>query len=247
MAIVPGRLASSRFPRKLLQPLRGIPLLTYVLRNLKASRYLCDVRAAVDSPELEEAAAQAKVQAWRTPPELPSGTDRLAYVVQHHGQDIPAFVLNVQGDEPLFHAELVDRFLEQAAAFPGPWDILTLVTDVADEEELRSPHTVKVVRDHRGYALYFSRSVIPYARHQVSRDVYVRHVGVYLYTREALERWPKLPRGVLEQAEGLEQLRALESSWRMATVYLPGLRLQAVDVPEDLEKVRQWLSGSSSS
>jgi len=247
MAIVPGRLASTRFPRKLLQPLDGLPLLAYVLRNLKASRHLRDVRAAVDSQELMEAAARVGVQAWLTPPELPSGTDRLAYVVRKFPKEVPPYVLNVQGDEPMLTADVVDRFLAAAVAFSGPWDLLTLVTDVEDEEALRSPHTVKVVRDRQGYALYFSRSVIPFARNPVPRDTYVRHVGVYLYTREALERWPDLPHGTLEQAEGLEQLRALEGGWRIATVYLPGLRLQAVDVPEDLEKVRQWLDGSRSS
>jgi 3-deoxy-manno-octulosonate cytidylyltransferase (CMP-KDO synthetase) len=245
MAIVPGRLASSRFPRKLLVEIQGIPLLAYVLRNVKQARHLRDVRAAVDSRELQEAAASVGVQAWITPPDLPSGTDRLAYVVRQTLREIPPFVLNVQGDEPLLTAHMIDRFLEAAAAFEGEWEILTLVTDMESEEALHSPHTVKVARDHRGYALYFSRSVIPYPRRRAPLDAYVRHVGMYLYTREALLRWPELKEGHLEKIEQLEQLRALEAGWRIATVHIPGLRLQAVDTPEDLEKVRSWLKGSS--
>jgi len=198
------------------------------------------VWVATDTEKVAQAVASWGGQALLTPPELPSGTDRIAWAVQEY--HLPGdFILNLQGDEPLLPSDVLQTFLEQALSHPD-WDLATLTTTFSHTDELTSPHTVKVVVDTRGYALYFSRSPIPFVRDDTpSLSCYRKHVGVYLYRRNALFRLVNTPPTPLEQAEKLEQLRALETGLSIRTIHLPGLRLQAVDTPEDAKKAEHML------
>ena len=237
--VIPARWASSRFPGKVLHPIAGKPLLRWVWEHA-AALPVAGVWVATDTEKVARAVASWGGQALLTPPELPSGTDRIARAVQEHR--LPGdFVLNLQGDEPLLSPDTLRVFLKNAFAHPD-WDLATLTTTFSHTDELTSPHTVKVAVDTRGYALYFSRSPIPFMRDDTPRlSLYRKHVGVYLYRREALFRLVNTPPTPLEAVEKLEQLRALETGLSIRVIHLPGLHPQAVDTPEDAEKAEQML------
>ncbi len=239
IVVIPARWASTRFPGKILHPIAGKPLLRWVWEHATALP-VAGVWVATDTPEVKHAVDSWGGQSLLTPPELPSGTDRIAWAVREF--QLPGvFVLNLQGDEPLLYPDTLQAFLEKALAHPD-WDLATLTTTFTHPRELSSPHTVKVTVDSRGYALYFSRSLIPFARDDMPPlTLYRKHVGVYLYRREALFRLVNTPPTPLERAEKLEQLRALETGLRIRVIHLPGLHLQAVDTPEDARKAEQIL------
>ncbi len=239
IVVIPARWASTRFPGKILHPIAGKPLLRWVWEHAVALP-VAGVWVATDTDKVAQAVTSWGGQALLTPPELPSGTDRIARAVQEYG--LPGdFILNLQGDEPLLASDIIRTFLEKALARPD-WDLATLTTTFSHTGELTSPHTVKVAVDIRGYALYFSRSPIPFVRDDTPRlSLYRKHVGVYLYRRESLFRLVNTPSTPLETAEKLEQLRALETGLSIRVIHLPGLRLQAVDTPEDAKKAEQLL------
>ena len=171
----------------------------------------------------------------------PTGTDRLAEVAEKY-QDVD-LIINVQGDEPLIEPALID---ELAAAFDGDADLqmATVCTEITDEAEQQNPNNVKVVMDKQGYALYFSRSLLPYPRHE-GTPVY-KHIGIYAYKRDFLLAYAKMAETPLEHAESLEQLRALENGYRIKVIKTP-YRFVGVDTAEDLAKVnaiyRQMMQG----
>ncbi|EDP74455.1 3-deoxy-manno-octulosonate cytidylyltransferase, partial [Hydrogenivirga sp. 128-5-R1-1] len=198
--VIPARLGSTRLPRKPLVNLRGKPLIRWVVEGCLETGE--EVILATDSEEVGEAVSDLKLEVVLTPPELPSGSDRVAHVVRDRDLEL---VINYQGDEPFVYGEDVSRVFEE---LEGGERVVTL--GKRDEECYERSSDVKVVLDRDGYALYFSRSPIPFFREHAEGVYPIKHVGIYGFRREALLDFVSGERGVLEEIEGLEQLRLLE-------------------------------------
>lgn len=237
--IVPARYGSSRYPGKPLAPLLGKPLIQHVYERARASRGVDEVLVATDDPRILNAVAGFGGRAVLTADGYRTGSDRVAAVAA----TLPGEVfVNLQGDEIFLHpdllSDLVVPFLASGAAMG------TLKRRIASQGDLENPAVVKVVTDAGGEALYFSRAPIPHVRdqaiHAVQPGLHYAHLGLYSYTREALARFAALPTGRLEDAEKLEQLRAMEHGIRIQvweTVH-PSLR---IDTPEDLARAEAEL------
>ena len=231
LCVIPARYASTRLPGKPLKDIAGKPMICRVYeRAAKASRVAASI-VATDDSRIYDAVLQHGGKAVMTRKDHPTGTDRLAEVAEKY-QDVD-LIINVQGDEPLIEPKLID---ELAAAFDGDADLqmATVCTEITDESEQQNPNNVKVVMDKQGYALYFSRSLLPYPRHE-GTPVY-KHIGIYAYKRDFLLAYAKMAETPLEHAESLEQLRALENGYRIKVIKTP-YRFVGVDTAEDLEKV----------
>ena len=255
LGVIPARYASTRFPGKPLAPLGGRTMLETVWRRASEARRIDRLLVATDDERILAACGGFGAEAIRTDPAHPSGTDRVAEVARGAG-DAFAIVLNIQGDEPLLTPTALDRLV---AAFDGEKrpELATLAEPVRSVEELFDPQVVKLVADARGRALYFSRAPIPYhraaagplsadfggalARRRGGLAGYRRHQGLYAFTREALATLARLPPSPLELDEGLEQLRALEAGLSIQVVD-SDFRSQAVDTPEDLERVSRMMT-----
>jgi len=233
--IVPARLASTRFPQKLLHEVRGKPILLWTAERIREVAPEFPLYFAVDDDALERCLDRAGFQPIRTKADHPSGTDRLAEANAKIGA--PA-VINVQGDEPLVTGEQIRALaagLETGAA------IATLATPFTRPEDFANPNQVKVVRDRSGFALYFSRSAIPFARERkgvvdsawLSAHCCFRHLGLYAYDAAFLRAFSRLEAGFLERIEKLEQLRAMEHGYRIH-VGLTEQSTVGIDTPEDL-------------
>jgi len=243
---IPARMASTRLPGKPLLPLAGRPMIEHVLeRALEAGAN--EVVVATDDARIAEAVAGRGARVCMTDPALASGTDRLAACARELGWSDERIVVNLQGDEPLAPPgaiAAVARLMAQDDA-----EIATLAQPIEDAQQLFDPNCVKVVRDSRGRALYFSRAPLPWARDAFARDRlqlpgahWLRHIGLYAYRAVSLKRFAEMPAGVLEQIEALEQLRALEAGWRIAVGLSPTPFPAGVDTAEDLARVEARLS-----
>lgn len=239
LIVVPARLASTRLPRKPLQDLGGVPLIVRVARNLKP---LTDRGAALvvatDSAEVMAVLAMHQIEGVMTRPEHESGTDRCQEAARRRSE---SYILNVQGDEPFVDTQDLANLCDAMEGRPDA-DLGTLVYESRDAALAKDPNVVKAVRRGDGYALYFSRSLVPYDREAADHvpKTFWQHLGVYAFRRERLDAFVKLPPSSLERTEKLEQLRALESGWR---IYLsPASRFaRGIDTPEDLEAARARL------
>lgn len=252
VAIIPARLASTRLPGKPLCDLLGRPMIQHVWERARRAGSVQDVLVATDDPGIAAVVRGFGGRAVLTSPAHRSGTDRLAEAAAGLAADV---VVNVQGDEPLLDPEAVDAAVAALVADPAV-EIATLSAPLNDVEEMLAPSVVKVVTDARGDALYFSRSPIPHLRKAAGTDLRCaaaaavaaglarKHLGLYVYRREALLRLAALPPAPLELAEGLEQLRALHHGLRLRVVARPTAGGPAVDTPEDLERVRALLRGA---
>ena len=238
VAVIPARWASTRFPGKPLAELAGEPMIVHVVRRASEATTVDHVIVATDDRRIADAAAAAGAEAVMTG-ECPSGTDRVAAAVA--GRDEWEIVINVQGDEPLLSGDNIDVLVEGLAA-DGEAGMSTLCRPL-EPERAEDPNAVKVVRDLRGRALYFSRSPIPYPRHrEAAWKLWRLHLGIYGFRRDTLEEFVALPPSALEQAEGLEQLRALENSIPILVLDAPHPAF-GVDTPEDLERVEKIING----
>jgi 3-deoxy-manno-octulosonate cytidylyltransferase (CMP-KDO synthetase) len=239
IGVIPARYASTRFPAKALANIAGKPMVQRVYEQCLKADQLHDVVIATDHPAIMEAVQAFGGKAVMTKPEHPSGTDRIAEALQYLG-DADA-VVNIQGDEP-FIAPLQINTVASMLLQPHV-EIATLAKAIDHEEEVHSPHAVKVVVAKNGFALYFSRSAVPYSRgvqgnwHQ--QHTFYRHLGIYGFKAQTLKALAALPPSVLEQAEMLEQLRWLENGYRIAVGFTEALT-PAIDTPEDLEKALLW-------
>ena len=239
--VVPARYGSSRFPGKPLIALMGKPMIQHVYERAQACRFVDEVIVATDDERIH-AAVQAfggrvmlMAESYRT------GTDRVAGVARRHPGD---YFVNLQGDEIVLNADLLsDLILPCLAAGEG---IGTLKRRIESNNDLHNPGVVKVVTDAQGYALYFSRAPIPLVRDDAERTVsaglHFVHLGLYMYRRDVLMRFSSLPTGSLEDAEKLEQLRALEQGIRIRVweTMHPSIR---IDVPEDVPGAVDQLRG----
>ena len=241
VGIIPARYASTRFPGKALVSIGGKPLIQHVVERCQQARLLKNVIVATDDARILEV-AQHFCEAEMTLAEHPSGTDRIAEVVLRTRCD---GAINIQGDEPLIDPEVIDGVAK--ALFGSP--MATAATPVKDLAEFDNPHVVKVVVNAHGRALYFSRHTIPYVRDAANRSVaeqlaafpFLKHLGIYGYWRETLLKLVKLPVSPLEEAEKLEQLRALENGIEIAVVQV-NYDSVGVDMPEDVERVERLIS-----
>lgn len=235
-AIIPARYASSRFPGKALAELVGSPMICHVYQRAAKARLVDEVYVATDDERIVEAIEAISGKAVMTRPDHASGTDRLVEAISHTDAEI---IVNVQGDEPVIHPEMIDIAIGPILAGP---DIVmtTLKKRIDSREELLDPNVVKVVTDHQGDALYFSRLPIPSYREEGRPPIHYKHVGLYVYRRNFLESFSQLEPGPLEQAEHLEQLRVLENGHSIRVIETNHHTI-GVDTPEDLEKAREWL------
>lgn len=235
VAIIPARYHSTRFPGKALAKLLNKPLIQWVWEAVNNSNLFDQVMVATDSVKIKEVVDNFGGIAILTSKEHQSGTDRIAEVAESLDSDI---IVNVQGDEPLINQKVLSSLLQILE--DSSIHIASLMTKIKDLKQLSNPNLVKVVVDNISNALYFSRSVIPYNRDNIHFEDYWQHIGVYAYRRNALMRLVKLPSGKLEQAEKLEQLRALENGIpiKMIKTEYNGI---GVDTPEDLLKLESLL------
>ena len=226
--IIPARWGSTRFPGKPLYLIAGKPLLRHVWERCQRAKKLDSVIIATDDLRIANAAFDWGAEVALTSPRHKSGTDRVAEVAKK-GKEF-GYVVNIQGDEPLVDPRLIDRIVEKLRS-DRKIDIVTAAHSFEDAAEASSPHQVKVVLDLKGRALYFSRTAIPYP-HNVSQIKYLRHQGIYGFRRETLLQFVKWKPTLLERAESLEQLRALENGVSVH-VLVTNDGSPGVDTPED--------------
>jgi 3-deoxy-manno-octulosonate cytidylyltransferase (CMP-KDO synthetase) len=242
LGVVPARFDSSRFPGKVLALISSKTMLQHVYERCLQARYLASTIIATDDERIYSVARSFGAQVRMTRKDHPSGTDRVAEVASAESAEI---VVNIQGDEPLIDPSAID-----AAILPLVHDpeivMGTLKKQIEDPREITDPNVVKVVTGRSGDALYFSRCAIPYVRSAQSSIAgpYFKHIGLYVYRRDFLLQYPTLPIGPLEQAERLEQLRALENGYAIRVVETEYESL-GVDTPEDLERVSGLFEAST--
>ena len=216
VAIIPARWASSRFPGKPLALIAGKPMIQWVYERTRQAETLTDIIVATDDDRIVDAVTAFGGRAVMTPSELPSGTDRAAFVARE--LDVDA-VINVQGDEPLIDPHAIDVLTETLLS-ETTTRMATLVRKITEANEVDNPNIVRVVIDNNNDALYFSRAAVPYARDiekesWVDHYTYYDHIGIYAYRKDFLLQLTELPISMLEQAEKLEQLRVLENGYKI--------------------------------
>lgn len=235
--IIPARFGSTRFPGKPLIDLWGKPLIQHVYERALATG-LKEIYVATDDKRIFETVRNFGGKAILTG-EHPSGTDRVAEAVNILGLDGEDIIINLQGDQPLFPAEYLSPLIKPLILH-SHLSMTTLAVPIRNKEDLLNPNKVKVVLDKSGCALYFSRSPIPFHRPPGKEPIYLKHIGVYAYRKNFLDAFVRLPQGELEQAEKLEQLRALENGYKIAVSIVPK-DFPEVDTPEDLEYIRSFV------
>jgi 3-deoxy-manno-octulosonate cytidylyltransferase (CMP-KDO synthetase) len=239
LGVIPARFASSRFPGKVLAQISSKSMLQRVYERASLARYLTATIIATDDERVYEAAKSFGARVVMTRADHVSGTDRVAEAASAENAEL---VVNIQGDEPLIDPAAID-----AAILPLAHDseivMGTLKKAIEDPREIADANVVKVVTDRNGDAIYFSRCPIPYERDPASSGTHFKHIGLYVYRRHFLLKYPELPVGPLEEAERLEQLRALENGYRIRVVETECESL-GVDTPEDLERVRKLFEAS---
>lgn len=244
LGIVPARLASTRLPNKPLYPILGRPLLEWVWRRVEGMSAMDRIVVATDSTEVADLCRLMGAPVEMTSPEHPSGTDRVAEVANRAAYRDFEIVANIQGDEPLLQEAHLRSAIDLVRR--DGWDVGTCATPILTSEARKDPSVVKVARSTGGRALYFSRARIPYKRDgrpgpdELGREPFLRHIGIYAYSRDALQRWVALAPTPLENLERLEQLRPLEAGVRIG-VAVVGAADPGVDTPADVVRTEERL------
>jgi 3-deoxy-manno-octulosonate cytidylyltransferase (CMP-KDO synthetase) len=238
IGVIPARYASTRLKAKVLADLLGKPLIQHVWERAGKAKHLDGLLIATDDERVKSVCEGFGARVIMTSPECASGSDRIIEAVKEINA---AYILNIQGDEPLIEASIIDNLIttmwkEKQAP------VATVIKRIEKEADLSNPNVVKVVVDRKGYALYFSRSVIPFNREEAAFNtrVYYKHLGIYGYQKSFLMSFPKLSKSMLEETEKLEQLRVLEAGYKIKVVETSKETI-SVDTAEDLEKVRSYL------
>ncbi len=237
LCVIPARYASTRLPGKPLALIAGKPMIEHVYRQAAKAKLPQEVLVATDSEAVVAAVTAFGGKAMLTRADHPTGTDRLAEVAQAY-PDVDVIV-NVQGDEPMIDPAIIDRLAQ--AFVDEPQLVMATMKTPLSEEDYHDPACVKVVCDLEGYALYFSRSLIPYPRNKPEDLAVYKHVGIYAYQRDFLLHYAALRPTPLERAESLEQLRALENGYKIK-VLASDFQGVGVDTPEDLARVNALLA-----
>jgi 3-deoxy-manno-octulosonate cytidylyltransferase (CMP-KDO synthetase) len=236
--VIPARYGSTRLPGKPLVSLAGKSMIQRVYERAKLAQTASQVIVATDDDRIVKAVESFGGEARMTRPDHRTGTERVAEVAAHTQGDV---YVNVQGDEPLLDPAAVDIAVNSLLEEPQA-QISTVATPVKSPSDIMDPNVVKTVLDFDGNALYFSRAPIPWVRDSVNKvhARHLKHLGLYVFQRDALLEYPTLPQGELERIEQLEQLRWMENGWniRVAEVEHDAV---SVDVPEDVARVEKLL------
>ncbi len=237
-AIIPARLGSERFPRKVLADETGTPLIVHVCQAAARASLISRVIVAAGEPEIVEAVEAGGVEARLTRSDHPNGTSRVTEVASQLDLADDAIVVNVQGDEPEIEAGVIDAGVRALAASDAP--VATIACPFGAGEDPANPNLVKAVLDQTGHALLFTRALVPHDRDATGGVGHYRHVGLYVYRRWFLGRAAALDPTPLEQAERLEQLRFLEHGYRIAVAVQPA-GLPGIDTREQYRAfVDRW-------
>ena len=233
IGMIPARYASTRFRGKVIADIANKPMIQRVYEQANKSTMLDQLIVAVDDDRVYKIVKGFGGKVVMTSTGHESGTDRIAEAIENIDADI---VVNIQGDQPLFDARMIEEAVKPMLEDPNI-QMSTLKTKIG-KEDYNDPAVVKVVVDENDYALYFSRSLIPYSRDKIKMDVY-EHVGLYVYRKDFLLKMSKLPRTYLEKIEMLEQLRVLENGYKIKVIETKCESVSgiSVDTPEDLIKV----------
>jgi len=247
--VIPVRYASSRFPGKPLISIGGSPLIRQIWERARESRLAERLIVATDDERIRKAGASFGADVIMTEGEFRTGTDRLAWVAERVLADA---YLNLQGDELIQDSKILDDLIASFKA-AQPLMMGTLKRAASSPDERKNPNVVKVVTDREGYALYFSRSPIPFHRDpdaapksdrsDISGAPFYKHLGIYIYRRDLLQQFTRLPTGFLEEHEKLEQLRALENGIRIK-VWDTSLDSLRIDTPEDVKVAERFLTNA---
>jgi 3-deoxy-manno-octulosonate cytidylyltransferase (CMP-KDO synthetase) len=243
LGIIPARYGSTRFPGKPLAPICGKPMIQRVWERCKTAKRLAEVIVATDDDRIRDACEDFGAQVVMTSPNHPTGTDRLAEVARDLDHEI---IVNIQGDEPLIEGFVIDAVID--ALVTDESASMSTVVHRAEDGAADDPNRVKVVLDQNGFALYFSRSPIPFRRggtHGEAAVAPLQHVGLYAYRRDFLLDFISLPRTPAEVSEELEQLRALEHGHRIRAAIIDAWVSVPVDVPADIARVEEALAKRS--
>jgi len=242
IGVIPARFASSRLLGKPLADIGGKPMIQRTYESACTSKLLDEVIIAVDDEKLFEKVESFGAKVFLTPKEIPTGSDRIAHVIKDLYK--AEIIVNIQGDEPFIPGRMIDEAIEPLL-FDPTVQVSTLAKKIESVEEYKSTSIPKVVFDYNNFALYFSRSPIPHVRDTKSNlakikkaDIY-KHIGLYVFRREALLDFTNLEKTDLEEAEKLEQLRMLEFGYRIKIV-ITEYESISVDTPEDLERARKY-------
>lgn len=242
VGIIPARFASTRLMGKPLAKIGGKPMIQHTYESALKSKLLSEIIIAVDDEKVFEIVKDFGANAVMTPKDIPTGSDRLAYVIESRKD--AEIIVNIQGDEPFIPGRMIDEAIEPLL-FDKNVEVSTLAKRITDVEELKSASIPKVVFDYNNYAMYFSRSPIPFVREgksysdKLKRTEIFKHIGLYVYKRDALLRFTSLMPTDLEIAEKLEQLRMLENGFKIKIV-VSEFESISVDTPEDLDRVRRY-------
>ncbi len=231
--IIPARYGSSRLEGKPLLTVAGKPVIQWVYEKAAQAKLADMIIVATDDKRIYDAVAAFGGVAEMTSANHKCGSDRIREVVDRHPEI--SYIVNLQGDEPLIEPSAIDEVARNVKEDANA-DISTLVRVLKDEDEINNPNLVKCVRDKNGFALYFSRSKIPYERNSISGEFY-GHLGIYGYKREALIKMTSLEQTPLEKTESLEQLRALENGMKIKTSVVDFVPV-GIDTAQDLEKFK---------
>ncbi len=234
--MIPARYAASRFPAKLMQDLSGKPVILRTYEAAVKTGLFDSVYVVTDSPVIFDTITEAGGKALISQKEHECGSDRIAEAVVDMEVDI---IVNVQGDEPFTDRESLAGVLEVFRSDPDQEiDLASLMVKITDREEIENPNTVKVIVDNRNFALYFSRSPIPYPRNQEIEATYYKHKGIYAFRKRALMDFQRLPMLSLEATEKIEAIRYLEygKKIKMVETNVSGIE---IDTPEDLKRAQQ--------
>jgi 3-deoxy-manno-octulosonate cytidylyltransferase (CMP-KDO synthetase) len=244
VGIIPARFASTRLMGKPLADIGGKPMIQHTYESCKTSRLLHDVIIATDDEKVAQVSRGFGAKVFVTPKDISTGSDRIAFVAEKLTD--AEIIVNIQGDEPFIQGIMIDQAIEPLL-FDLSVNVSTLAKKIERVEDLKSPAVTKVVFDYNNFALYFSRSPIPFVRDAKTMydritiaDIY-KHIGLYVYRRESLLKFTSLAPTDLEQIEKLEQLRMLENGFKIKVVVTNYENL-SVDTPEDLERARLYYS-----
>jgi 3-deoxy-manno-octulosonate cytidylyltransferase (CMP-KDO synthetase) len=232
---IPARFGSTRFPGKVLAKLAGKPIIQWVFEKAKSS-IANDVIVATDSPKVMNVVESFGGKCVMTDPNHPSGTDRTWEAIQNIDCDI---IVNVQGDEPLIDVSTINKLIK--ALKNNPEIEMGTVVVKADRDVIgQDPNAVKAVLNRENYALYFSRSEVPYIRDKNDNYPIYHHIGIYAFRRDILKRFMSLPPSDLENCEKLEQLRALDNGIKIFAIIADQNNGIGIDTPEDLKKAEEF-------
>jgi len=236
IAVIPARYASTRFPAKLMQDLAGKTVIRRTYESAVSTQLFDDVFVVTDSDLIYDEITQNGGNAIMSKKEHESGSDRIAEAVENLDVDI---VVNVQGDEPFIDKESLEKIIElYKNDINKEIDLASLMREITDEKAIQNPNIVKVITDRFGFALYFSRSVIPFPREKNVGVRYFQHIGVYAFRKQALMDFYSLPMKSLEASEKLEQLRYLEYGKKIRMIETTHIGV-GIDTPEDLDRARK--------